>query len=295
MSFNEGAQIDTSNVEHRSGGGRGPMMAGGGGLIGLIVLLVAVFTGVDLSSLTSGTSPQSDPNEKVAQVADCRTGADANTNVECRVAATANSAEVFWKQAYNGSKRGFEPATTVIYEGRTQSACGTASNQVGPFYCPLDEKIYIDTSFFDILQRQFGSSTGALAQEYVVAHEYGHHIQNLYGILGYAQQDPKGAQSGAVRVELMADCFAGMWAAHASQTPSENGQPFLKKLTDKDVRDALSAAEAVGDDRIQQKTTGRVNPENFTHGTAEQRQRWFMTGMKANSVNQCDTFATDRL
>ncbi|WP_068398003.1 KPN_02809 family neutral zinc metallopeptidase [Kribbia dieselivorans] len=297
MSFNEGARIDTSNVEHRSGGGggRGPMMAGGGGLVGLIVLLIALFTGVDLSGLTTGTTPATNPNEQVAQVAQCETGADANTNVDCRVAATANSAEVFWKQTYNGSKEAFRPAKTVIYESQTQSACGTASNQVGPFYCPLDEKIYIDTSFFNILEKQFGSSTGALAQEYVVAHEYGHHIQNLYGVLGYAQQDPKGAKSGGVRVELMADCFAGMWAAHAESTPSSNGEPFLKKLTEQDIKDALSAAEAVGDDRIQEKTTGRVSPENFTHGSAAQRQNWFMTGMKANSPQQCDTFATDSL
>ena len=136
-----------------------------------------------------------------------------------------------------------------------------------------------------------GSSEGQLAKEYVVAHEYGHHIQHLYNLLGRAQQDARGEQSGAVRVELMADCLAGMWAQHASSTDSGNGTPFLKGVTEQDVQDALSAAKAVGDDTIQETQVGRVNRESWTHGSAQARQKWLMRGMNAQSINECDTFA----
>ena len=181
----------------------------------------------------------------------------------------------------------------MLYQGATQSGCGTASNQVGPFYCPLDTKIYIDADFFSILSSQFGADDGALAQEYVVAHEYGHHLQNVLGLLGRAQQDPKGAESGAVRVELMADCLAGVWANHAATTKDENGVTYLKPLTESDIKSALSAAAAVGDDRIQEKTQGRANPESWTHGSAEARQKWFLTGYQKGDLNSCDTFAVE--
>ena len=164
---------------------------------------------------------------------------------------------------------------------------------MGPFYCPLDELVYIDAGFFDILEQQFGSSGGPLAQEYVVAHEYGHALQDQLGLLGRAQQDPQGPQSGGVRIELMADCLAGVWAHHASTTENAEGERLMQPLTDQDVRDALSAAAAVGDDRIQEATTGRVSPESWTHGSARARQTWFLTGYESGDLNRCDTFAVD--
>lgn len=179
--------------------------------------------------------------------------------------------------------------------GQTQSACGTASNQVGPFYCPLDKQVYIDADFFKLLSSQFGADGGNLAQMYVVAHEYGHALQDQLGLLDRAQQDPKGPESGGVKIELMADCFAGMWAKDASTTKDKNGKTLLKPLTQKDIDSALSAASAVGDDHIMEKTQGRVSPENFTHGTSEQRRRWFMTGYESQSINSCNTFKASSL
>ncbi|WP_106818616.1 KPN_02809 family neutral zinc metallopeptidase [Janibacter massiliensis] len=291
MSFNENAQIDTSNVSS-GGGGRGPMIAGGGGILGLIIAIVGYLlfpNGADpTGGSAGGQSYQEAPQSWVKE--NCKTGKDANEDDRCLVAATAYSAETYWETAYTGQRRAFEPAQTVVYEGATQSACGTASNQVGPFYCPTDETIYVDASFFGLLERM-GSSDGQLAKEYVVAHEYGHHIQHLYNLLGRAQQDARGEQSGAVRVELMADCLAGMWAQHASSTDSGNGTPFLKGVTEQDVQDALSAAKAVGDDTIQETQVGRVNRESWTHGSAQARQKWLMRGMNAQSINECDTFA----
>jgi predicted metalloprotease len=162
---------------------------------------------------------------------------------------------------------------------------------VGPFYCPVDQTAYFDTGFFDVLRTQFGSSGGPLAQEYVVAHEFGHHVQDLQGSLGRAQQGAQGASGNGVRTELQADCYAGVWAHYASTTKQEStGVPFLEPLSDKDIADALSAASSVGDDRIQKAATGRVNPESWTHGSSEQRQHWFTVGYQTGDPNQCDTY-----
>ena len=190
----------------------------------------------------------------------CRTGADANRDAQCRVIGTVNSVQAYWATELPRHGTAYSPANTVLYSGSTQSRCGTASNQVGPFYCPLDRKVYIDASFFNELTSRFGADDGALAQEYVVAHEYGHHVQDLLGVLDAAQSDPQGAESGAVRVELMADCLAGVWARHATETKDAQGDAFLAPLTQKDIASALSAASAVGDDRIQRAAQGRVDP-----------------------------------
>lgn len=295
MSFNEGAQLDTSSIRTGGGGsGRGGLVVGGG-IGGLILAIIVMLLGGDPSQLpgSTGSAGGGTSIENSAIKEKCKSGADANKDVQCRIVGVVNSAEAFWAAELPRYGKQFRQPTTNIYDGATQTACGTASNQVGPFYCPLDETIYIDASFFAILESQFGSDDGALAQEYVVAHEYGHHIQNILGVLGRAQQDPQGAQSGAVRIELMADCFGGMWAQHASTTKDASGTPFLKALTEADIRSALSAAKAVGDDRIQAKTQGRVTPENWTHGSAEARQRWFVQGMKAQDINSCNTFGVD--
>ena len=303
MSFNDDVKIDTSQVgSGGSGGGPGGAVVGGG-IGGIILLIIALIFGINPSDLPTspggGTSDQGQvqPGGTVdgSSFSECKTGADANKNDTCRAIATVNSLNAFWTTELKKYKREYTPAKAILYDGSTQSACGTASNQVGPFYCPLDKQVYLDVSFFDILSSQFGSSTGALAQEYVVAHEYGHHIQDILGLLDRAQQDPKGAQSGGVRVELMADCLAGVWANHASTTevPSTNGgtTTALKQLTDKDIKDALSAASSVGDDSIQEKTQGRANPDTWTHGSSAARQKWFTTGYKSGDLNQCDTFS----
>ena len=298
MSFNENVTLDTSQV--RSGGGGGGAPGGlvvGGGVVGIIITILAMIFGINPADITGSSTQPADQvqpggEQDARAFAECQTGADANANVECRVIGTVNSVQAFWQGELPRFGKEWQPTQTVLYRGQTQSACGTASNQVGPFYCPLDKTVYIDASFFGILEEQFGSSAGPLAQEYIVAHEYGHALQDQLGLLGRAQQDPQGPESGAVRIELMADCLGGVWANHASTVKdADTGQPFLKMLTDQDIKDALSAASSVGDDRIQQKTQGRVNPENWTHGSAEARQRWFLQGFKTGDLNQCDTFA----
>jgi predicted metalloprotease len=210
--------------------------------------------------------------------------------VECRVIGTVNSVQDYWADALPGLGKPYRKVNTVLYSGATQSACGTASNEVGPFYCPVDKKAYIDAAFFAELTGRFGADSGALAQEYVVAHEYGHAVQDQLGLLDRAQQGVQGQNSGSVRIELMADCFAGVWAKHASSTEAANGVAFLKPLTPADIDSALSAASAVGDDRIQQKTQGRVTPESWTHGSSAARQKWFMTGYQSGDPQRCDTF-----
>ncbi|MEO6019790.1 MAG: neutral zinc metallopeptidase [Knoellia sp.] len=304
MSFNDNVGLDTSQVESGGGGGGAPGgLAVGGGLGGIILLILGLIFGIpmgngsDPTGGTAGTNQQQVDGTTTsgAEFDKCKTGADANRDVQCRVIGTVNSVNAFWAAELPRYQKQWQQTKTVLYSGSTQSQCGTASNQVGPFYCPLDQKVYIDADFFQILQQQFGSDGGALAQEYVVAHEYGHALQDQLGLLGRAQQDPQGANSGAVRIELMADCLGGVWAKHASSTNGPDGQPFLKPLTDADIKSALSAAAAVGDDRIQQKTQGQVNPESWTHGSAEARQRWFLQGYSKGDLNQCNTFNVDRV
>jgi predicted metalloprotease len=299
MSFNEGADLDTSQVT--GGGGRGGAIIGGG-IGSLVLVLVATFFGVDLSGVTGSSNPF-DPGqvttagqESTADFSHCKTGADANRDVTCRIIGTVNSVQDYWNDALPADVgRQYHAAKTVIYSGATQSACGTASNQTGPFYCPSDERVYIDASFFDELSSRFGADDGALAQEYVVAHEYGHHVENILGILAKGQDGRTGPTSGGVRIELMADCLAGVWAHHASSTKDADGDTLLKPLTDDDVKSALSAAAAVGDDHIQESMGGGVNQDTWTHGSSESRQRWFLTGYKGGTANQCDTFSTDQL
>jgi uncharacterized protein len=294
MTFNEGMQIDTSTTS-TSGGGRGPGtgIAVGGGVGGLLILVVALFLGVDPSTVVPSqqydTGGVATPGFDTSQ---CKTGEDANTIVQCRVIATGNSVDAVWQQLLPGYQR---PRVT-LFTGSVDTACGPATSDVGPFYCPGDQTAYFDTDFFDVLTQQFGSSGGPLAQEYVVAHEFGHHVQDLEGSLVNAQRDPQGATGGGVRTELQADCYAGIWAHYAAITKQQStGVPFLEPLSDKDIADALSAAASVGDDRIQQSATGRVNPEAWTHGSSEQRQKWFTEGYRTGDVKSCDTFTTNDL
>jgi predicted metalloprotease len=301
MSFNEGASLDTSQV---TGGGRGRAGAViGGGAGGIVLLILSLVFGQDLTGLGGsdpfGTSQVAAAGSDSSSVdfSQCQTGADANRDDTCRVIGTVNSVQAYWTDALpTDLSRQYSQAKTVLYSGSTQSACGTASNQTGPFYCPSDQQVYIDASFFDELTSRFGADGGPLAQEYVVAHEYGHHVQNLLGVLAKGQDGQTGPRSGGVRVELMADCMAGVWAKNASTTEDANGEPFLQPLTRDDIDSALSAAAAVGDDHIQETLGGgRVNPETWTHGSSESRQKWFTAGYESGTVTSCDTFSTNDL
>jgi len=295
MTFSEGMQIDTSTTS-TSGGGRGPGrgLAIGGGIGGIIVLLIALFLGIDPGTALQ-TQQQINTQDVEApgfDLSQCKTGEDANRIPECRVVATGNSVDAVWSQLLQGYQR----PEMRLFTGSVDTGCGPATSDVGPFYCPVDQTAYFDVEFFQVLVDQFGSSGGPLAQEYVVAHEYGHHVQNLLGVLGRAQQGAQGPLGAGVRTELQADCYAGVWAHYAAITRQEStGVPYLEPLSDKDIADALSAASAVGDDRIQAAATGRVSPESWTHGSSEQRQKWFTIGYQTGDPNKCDTFATDNL
>ena len=288
MTFNPNSNIGGGKVSKR---GRNTGIAVGGGLGVIALFVLSQFLGVDLTGLVGGGAAP----ETESSLEQCQTGADANANVECRMVGAAASLEAYWSQ--EAPELGLDytgPQDFVLFDQATTTGCGNASSATGPFYCPPDQIIYIDVSFYDELRGRFGSSGGPLAEMYVVAHEWGHHIQNLAGILERSQDGQTGPTSNAVRTELQADCFAGAWAANASEVPDESGVPFLQPITDAQIADALSAASAVGDDRIQEATQGQVTPHSFTHGTSEQRQRWFLVGFK-QGAGACDTFSVSQL
>jgi len=257
----------------------GPVAAGGGGIIGLIVLVFSLLNGGGGDGL-SVDSPVGRLNESDLS-SECQTGEDANQRDDCRIVGVVNSVQAFWGRTLPG----YQKAPTVFFTGGTNTGCGSATSAVGPFYCPLDQRIYIDLGFYEELRRRFGARGGPFAEAYVIAHEYGHHVENLQGVLERSRDRPTGPQSSGVRVELMADCYAGLWARGAVDTG------YIEELTDSDIADGLDAAAAIGDDRIQEQVQGRVEPESWTHGSAEQRQRWFRTGYASTDPARCDTFA----
>ncbi|MDT9691678.1 neutral zinc metallopeptidase [Streptomyces sp. P9(2023)] len=295
MQFDDDANLDTSEVKDVRGsripGGKATV---GGGIVGFIALILGLLFGVgpEQLGLSAGDPEPVATSSSLAQVEQtCRTGADANTREDCRIVAVVNSVQDFWRAEYERRGGRYGDARTVMFSNRVATACGSATSAVGPFYCPGDRQVYLDLGFFDELRTTFGSSGGPFAQAYVVAHEYGHHVQNTMGTLARSQDGRAGADSNAVRVELQADCYAGVWAHHATTTPDEQtGRPLLTRLTDADIRDGLDAAAAVGDDRIQERFQGRVTPENWTHGSAAQRQQWFYTGFKTGDMARCNTF-----
>ena len=289
MPFNNKSRLDTSQVSDRRGRGVGTSIAVGGGGLGLVIMIVAMLMGVDVGDLANitGQQPQipvSSGGEISSLEQECQTGADANTREDCRIVGFVNSIQAYWTEEF--SRRGAEyvPAQTVIFTGATQSGCGNATSAVGPFYCPPDHMVYLDLEFFNELQSRFGAQGGPFAEAYVLAHEYGHHVQNITGVLQNTDgSSATGPDSEAVMTELQADCLAGVWAYHATDTG------YLTQITDEEIAQSMDAASAVGDDRIQRQTQGYVSPESWTHGSSDQRQAALKDGMRSGDMDSCTT------
>jgi predicted metalloprotease len=309
MRFNPKARIDTSHVSE-AGRGRGrsggptrlPLPGGmkaGGGALGLVITIVFI---VLASWLNGGSTPAAglDTGQMIASDSgrydNCKTGEDANNDVDCARVLVENSLRDYWEHALpDQANVQFRPATLETFSGAVDTGCGQATSQVGPFYCPPDERIYLDTTFFeDVLQQQLGGPSGAFVEPYVIGHEYGHHIQNLLGTMSRVKTQ-EGPRSDAVRLELQADCYAGMWARAATATQDASGQQIIVDLTDQDISEAIAAASAVGDDKIQDKTQGQVTKETWTHGSAASRVKWFQTGYQNGTLDACDTWSTSDL
>ncbi len=289
MSFNRRSRLDPSQVEDRRGRGVGRGLAVGGGGLGLVIMLVVYLLGgnpADVINITQQAPAASQSGGDFTTLAEaCETGADANTREDCRIVGFVNSIQAFWADEFARQGAEYTQANTVLFTEATEAACGYASAAMGPFYCPLDQKVYLDLAFFNELQSRFGAQGGPFAEAYVLAHEYGHHIQNLTGILEQtAGSCATGPESTAVQVELQADCLAGVWAYHATETG------YLTEVTDEQIAQALDAAAAVGDDQIQRQTQGRVSPESWTHGSSVQRQEALKAGLQSGDLAACDSF-----
>jgi uncharacterized protein len=301
MRYRDNAQLDTSQVQDTRGGRRMPSgkvaVGGATGIVGVIVVLLVTLlpggsgsTADILSQLGTNGAPATADNAQVA--AECRTGSDANRSSDCAVVADIDSIQSYWAQATPALGARYVPAPTVWFTGQVTTACGAASSGSGPFYCPGDKRVYIDLTFFDDLKTQFGAQGGLFVDAYVLAHEYGHHVQDLLGTEAKVRPGQTGPTSGSVRLELQADCYAGVWAHHATTTPDASGQPLITDITQDDINRALDAAARIGDDFIQTNLGGgRVDQNAFTHGSSAQRQKWFTTGYRTGEPTACNTFA----
>ena len=274
-----GGQEASSNVEDRRGMGVG----GGLGIGGVVVAVIAYFLGFDPGTAINVAQQVTQPRQ------DSRPAKGAPKDETGQFAAKVlGSTEVVWGKILQQSNAQYRPPTLVLYDGQVRSACGTGQSAMGPFYCPNDEKLYLDLSFFRDMQARF-KVAGDFAQAYVIAHEVGHHIQKLTGTFAKmegARGGGAGAEGTSVRMELQADCYAGVWGQHAGT---------MNQLDTGDIAEALAAATAIGDDRLQKQTQGRVVPESFTHGTSEQRVRWFKRGADSGNPKDCNTFAAGTL
>ncbi|SNY50592.1 KPN_02809 family neutral zinc metallopeptidase [Paractinoplanes atraurantiacus] len=299
MELNENADIDTSQVEDRrgSGGGGGglgglPIPIGGGGLVGIIITLVIAVVGGYFGINAMGGSDQAADNGNINQ--ECSDKASATKQLDCRNVLYVNSIQAFWKQETpDAFGIPYEPAKTVFFSNRVSTACGAADSGVGPFYCPGDNLVYIDLTFYQVLAKQLGAP-GEFAQPYVLAHEYGHHIQDITGTEAKMRQAQQGASSAeknalSVKLELQADCYAGVWSKAASSTTSANGQRIFTSLTEQDIQEGIQTAGQIGDDTLQKQGGGTVNPAEFTHGTSAQRQQAFSNGYNTGDPKSCDT------
>lgn len=310
MRFNPKARIDQSQIENREGRGGGsrgglgrggmrlPLPTGGGGRIGIgTVIVVVLYIVVQVwsgNSIVPGSGEGASTDQAVN--GSCRNGADANDNLDCAIDLLTNSVQAFWATALpEQTNREYQEIRTVKYTAQTSSGCGTAQSAMGPFYCPNDKRVYIDRDFMkQMLQGELGAKGGPFALGYVLAHEYGHHIEDQLGVLAQMRTQ-QGPQSDSVRVELMADCLGGVWARSATSTKDADGNTLISDLTPDDITRAIDAAQAVGDDRIQQESSGRVDQESWTHGSSAERTRWFNNGLRHGSIAACNTFQTDKL
>ena len=311
MTFNPNAEIRSDNVAGTgsgggsrpgrrggSGGGRrggGLKIGGAGGAVLLVVVVLCTVMGNNPLDLLGGPSTRG-PVAEGSSLEHCLTGADANERDDCLVQATVESGDSLWARLGPQEGIDFVEAQGRVFSGSVQTGCGAATADIGPFYCPADMTLYVDVAFFDALSSQYGADDGQLAKMYVVAHEYGHHIQHLDGTMQAADRSRTGPQSEVVRLELQADCYAGVWAHHAANTTDDDGNTMLLPLTTADIESALSAASAVGDDHLQGEVArGQVQPETWTHGSSEQRRSWFTTGYEEGTVASCDTFSAERV
>jgi predicted metalloprotease len=298
VELNEDARIDTSQVEDRrgSGGGGGragiPLPSGKGGWIGLVVaLLVAVAGGgAGLTQITGGGDEQGD-NTALEQKCSAEQALD---QLDCRNTLYVNSIQAYWQKALPETfGKPYQEADTVIFSQAVSTGCGSADSGVGPFYCPADDHVYIDLTFYEQLASQLGAP-GEFAQPYVLAHEYGHHVQDLLGteaqMRRQQERDPGNANQLSVMLELQADCYAGAWAKNATGTTDAGGQKIFKSISQQDIQEGLDTAAAIGDDTLQKKSGGRIDESQFTHGTSAQRQEWFGRGHDTGDPKSCDTF-----
>ena len=289
MTFDPNAQLDSSQVTDVRGssrlGGRGGGLAVGGGGIGLVIAIIYVLLGGNPGDLLGGGSGAGvDPNTpQSSALASCKTGADANAREDCQIVGYVDSIQKFWA----GQIQGYTKAKTVLFTDGVSTGCGDATSQTGPFYCPVDKQVYLDLGFFTELEQRFGAKDAPFARAYVLAHEYGHHVQDLLGDLQPGSDT--GPTSRSVRTELQADCYAGVWAHNAQSTG------FIQPLTQAQIAAADAAAKAVGDDHIQASSGGGVHPDSFTHGTSAQRLRWFKKGYDTGDIRQGDTFGASSL
>ena len=281
MTFNPDADLSGNTTRRR---GRTAAIAGGAGVgvLGIIALIAGPLLGIDLTGLLGGISqPSGDSGSGGSVIENCDTGQDANENVDCRMAGAQVALDAFWADNVDNYRK----PTMIVVDGATSTQCGTASNAVGPFYCPPEEGVYVDPTFFQLMQQQFGATAGDLAQLYIVGHEWGHHIQNITGDMEKYPNNGTGPGSNGVRMELQADCYAGAWIGRITEKTDADGDPYLLKPTETELRDALNAASTVGDDNIQEQS-GVVNPESWTHGSSTQRQYWFANGYE-NGLGVC--------
>jgi uncharacterized protein len=290
--FRRDAPLDPGQVTDVRGRrlGTGGLAVGGGGLGAAALIIYLVLTllsgGDGLGQLAPLDDQRVGRGDIPADVSTaCRSGEDANQREDCRIVGVVNSVQRFWDGVFQRSGRQYQYVDTVFFTDQVDTGCGFASSQVGPFYCPNDKLVYIDLGFFDELQSRFGVGSAPFTQAYVLAHEYGHHVQDQLGVLERIGNDRQGPESRAVRSELQADCYAGVWAAHAAETG------LIEDLTQADINQGLDAAGAIGDDRIQEQTQGQINRETWTHGSSEQRRRWFSRGYENGRPAACDTFS----
>jgi uncharacterized protein len=291
MTLNPDASPDTGQVRQagRGGGGIGglpiPIPRGPVGLIVLVLLAIGGAIGGNSLLGGSGTSDEDTLSCPAQQ---------AQQDVKCRDTLYVNSIQDYWRDAMpQVFGQPYQDSDTVFFDQVANTGCGTADSGVGPFYCPADDLVYIDVAFWNELANRFGAK-GQFAQPYVLAHEYGHHIQDLLGteaeVRQQMQRDPANQNAYSVALELQADCYAGVWARHATETKDASGRPIFTMLTNADIQQALEAAAAVGDDAIQKKMGGAVDESQFTHGSSQQRQQWFSTGYSTGQPRACDTF-----